>query len=72
MPTRGPLPPIVSERSPKPSPGWREGGAWRGMTSDAGTGGGGDGQLGAAVSAEPELRGPRASGSLARAAGASR
>ena len=42
------------------------------MTSDAGTGGGGDGQLGAAVSAEPELRGPRASGSLARAAGASR
>ena len=37
MPTLGPFPLIVAERSPKPSPGWREGGAWRGMTSDAGT-----------------------------------
>lgn len=29
---------------PAPSPGWREGGAWRGESSDAGTGGGEEGR----------------------------
>lgn len=46
MPVRGPLLLVIAVLcsregsgpwSPKPSPEWREGGAWRGMTSEAGT-----------------------------------
>lgn len=70
MPVRGPLLRVIAVLcpregsglwSPKPSPGWREGGAWRGMTSEAGTWGWRDGQFGAAVS-QQRLRGVRASG----------